>query len=56
MKHLLKKAVSLLATGLMMMVCVHNSAAQSGTVTGTVTDEAGIPMIGLTVVVTGTTT
>ena len=56
MKHLLKKAVSLLAAGLMMMVCVHNSAAQSGTVTGTVTDEAGIPMIGLTVVVTGTTT
>ena len=55
MKQLfLKSAVLLMA----MAICIfsaHDVMAQSKTVSGTVIDETGAPMIGLTVIVTGTT-
>ena len=54
MKQLFLKSATLLAFIAISLVCATDISAQSGTVSGTVTDEAGLPLIGLTVIETGT--
>ncbi len=56
MKHLFFIKMSLLVALAANLVCAQDACAQTRTVVGTVTDESGSPMVGLTVIVTGTTT
>ena len=45
MKQLFLKSATLLAFIAISLVCATDISAQSGTVSGTVTDEAGLPLI-----------
>lgn len=53
MKQVFLKSVALLM--ILFIGSTYNAVAQTSVVTGTVTDETGAPMVGLTVIVTGTT-
>lgn len=48
--------IAVILTAFVGIFSSHDVMAQSRTVSGTVVDETGSPMIGLTVIVTGTTT
>lgn len=54
MKQLFLRNVFFLISGILLICSNHNSYAQQTEVRGKVTDETGAPMIGLTVIVTGT--
>lgn len=56
MKHSFPRRAVLAALTAIGLLCTVGLSAQSRKVKGTVTDETGQPMIGLTVIVTGTTT
>ena len=56
MKHSFLKAAAVLVAFAMSLAGAGTVMAQSHSVSGTVTDETGMPMVGLTVIVTGTTT
>ena len=54
MRQLFLKSFAVLTLSVIGLAGAFDVAAQSRTVVGTVTDETGMPMIGLTVIVTGT--
>lgn len=54
MRQLFLKSFAVLIVSLIGLAGAFDVSAQSRTVVGTVTDETGAPMIGLTVIVTGT--
>ena len=54
MRQLFLKSFAVLILSFIGLAGAFDVAAQSRTVVGTVTDETGMPMIGLTVIVTGT--
>ena len=54
MRQLFLKSFAVLILSVIGLAGAFDVAAQSRTVVGTVTDETGMPMIGLTVIVTGT--
>lgn len=54
MRQLFLKSFAVLIVSLIGLAGAFDVVAQSRTVVGTVTDETGMPMIGLTVIVTGT--